>query len=64
MTDEIGKFCRPDLFSIPVKNTQNLGFWAAICRKTNFFGTIWLFFRMSMVIQLSVSKFSERLIKQ
>ena len=26
MTDEIGKFRRPTLFSILVKNTQNLGF--------------------------------------
>ena len=25
MTDEIGKFCMPNLFSIPFKNTQNLG---------------------------------------
>ena len=29
MTDEIGKFFRPNLFSIPVKNTQTLGFWAS-----------------------------------
>ena len=44
MTDEIGKFRRPNLFSIPVKNIQNLGFCDAICGKTNSFGTFWLFF--------------------
>ena len=47
MTDEMGKFCRPKLFSIPVENTQNLSFCAA---KTNSFGTFWLFFLISMVI--------------
>ena len=63
ITDEIGKFRRPNLFSIPVENSQDLDFCAAICRKTNFFGTLWTFFLISMVIQLSLSKFSERLIK-
>ena len=26
ITDEIGKFCRPNLFSVPVKNIENLDF--------------------------------------
>ena len=26
LTDEIGKFCRPNLFSVPVKNIENLDF--------------------------------------
>ena len=50
MTDEIGKFCRPNLLSILVKNTQNLDFCATICRKTNSSATFWLFFLISMVI--------------
>ena len=53
LTDEIGKLCRPNLFSVPVKNIENLIFKlhkSAICRKTNFFGTFWLFFLISMVI--------------
>ena len=29
MIDEIGRFCRLGLFSIPVKNIKILGFWAS-----------------------------------
>ena len=29
ISDEIGKFRRPNLFSIPVKNSQNLDFSAS-----------------------------------
>ena len=53
MTDEIGKFRRPNLFSIPVKNIQNLDFELhkiAICRKTSSLGIFWLFFLIFMVI--------------
>ena len=53
LTDEIGKLCRPNLFSVPVKNIENLIFKlhkSAICRKTNIFGTFWIFFLISMVI--------------
>ena len=32
------------------------------CGNTNCFGTLWLFFLKSMVVYLSVSRFSEKLI--
>ena len=67
MTDEIDEFRRLNLFLIPIKT---LKIWVfelhkiVISRKTNFSGNMWLFFVKSMVILLSVSKFSERLIKK
>ena len=67
ITDEIGKCRRPNLFSIPVENTQNWIFELhkiAICRKTNLSGTFWIFFLKFIVIYLSVFTFSERLIKK
>ena len=33
------------------------------CGNTNCFGALWLFFLISMVVWLSVSRFSERLIE-
>ena len=39
MVNEIGKFHRPNLFSIPIKNPQNLDFHkSAVSTKNNFCG--------------------------
>ena len=53
MTVEIGKFRCPNLFSISVKNTQNLIFGLhkmVMYRKTNSCGTFLVFFLKFMVI--------------
>ena len=60
ITDEIGKFCMKlenfvGLICLQYRR-KTLKIWilklhkSAICRKTNFFSTFWLFFLISMVI--------------
>ena len=64
MTVEFDKFHSPKLFSIPAKILKIWVFELHEIAIYSSYGTCWVFFLKSMIIQLSVSEFLERLIKK